>query len=145
MNHNHFIRLLDDKRVTAAIRDAEARTTGEIRVLILRGTCANPLVAAEKHFRALRMDQTRHRNAVLILLAPKSHTFAIFGDVAIHERCGESFWQTLRDEMTTQLKQAHYTDAIVQVIARAGAVLAEHFPLPPGENPNEQPDTVVRR
>ena len=35
------------------------------------------------------MHKTRERNAVLIFVAPRAHKFAVVGDKAIHEKCGE--------------------------------------------------------
>ena len=84
---------------------------------------------AERQFRHLGMAKTQHHNAVLIFIAPKSQTFAIHGDVAIHQKCGPEFWQTLRDEIVPHLKAAEYTTALVHAIGKAGALLAQHFPV----------------
>jgi uncharacterized membrane protein len=86
------------------------------------------LAAAEKHFKTLKMDQTPNRNAVLIFLAPKSQTFAVYGDAATHLRVGPAFWNSLRDEIAAQLKESRFTDALVHGINKAGDLLAEHFP-----------------
>ena len=61
---------------------------GEIRVYIAKHASKDPVADAEKHFAALGLTQTRNRNAILIVIAPKSQNFATFGDVAIH-RWGE--------------------------------------------------------
>jgi len=142
MKHAHFLSKVDDDRVTAAIAAAEAKTTGEIRALISKRKSPDPLAAAKLHFRALGMQKTKHRNAVLIYVAPKSCTFAIYGDTAIHARCGPDFWNSIRDEMTTHLKAGRYTDALVHAITKAGDLLAVHFPCEK-ENPNEHPDRLV--
>jgi uncharacterized membrane protein len=144
MKHKHFIQKLHDKSIIDAIKLAESKTTGQIRVFVAKRAALDPVAAAEKHFKALGMTKTRDRNAVLIFVAPKSRTFAVFGDRAVHERCGDSFWATLRDEMATHLKESRYTDAIVHVVERAGELLAKHFPSGKGDNPNEQPDEIIR-
>jgi uncharacterized membrane protein len=128
MKHSHFIRQLDEPRILAAIAAAEAKTTGQIRALVSKRHCADPLAAAHKHFRALGLDKDPHHNGVLIFVAPKSHTFAIYGDTAVHERCGPEFWNTLRDEMVVHLKEGRYTDALLHAINKAGDLLAVHFP-----------------
>ena len=137
MKHAEFISRLDEAQILAAIQAAERKTSGLLRVFISRRSYA--LAAAEKHFNALGLRRTPQHNAVLIFVAPKSRTFAIFGDAAVHQRCGESFWTALRDEMTTHLKDSRYTDALVHAITRAGDLLATHFP--PGTSPDPAPDS----
>ena len=65
---------------------------------------------------------------MLIFVAPKSQTFAIYGDAAIHARCGPEFWNILRDEMSSHLKESRYTEALIHAINKAGKLLAEQFP-----------------
>ena len=143
MKHAQFISSLDEARITAAIEAAEAKSTGQIRVFISRRKCPDPLPVAKKHFDALGMAKTQNRNAILLFIAPASHTFAIYGDSGIHAHCGDAFWTTLRDEMTEHLKAARYTDALIHTISKAGELLAVHFPGVPN-HPDEQPNDVVR-
>src|SRR5271156_4211533 len=110
MKHAHFINALDESRILAAIRAAEAKTTGQIRAFVSKRNCPDPVAAAQKHFKALGMGKTKHHNAILLFVAPTSRTFAIYGDTAIHARCGPDFWTALRDDMTTHLKDGRYTD-----------------------------------
>jgi uncharacterized membrane protein len=49
----------------------------------------------------------------------------------MHARTGPEFWNILRDEMTAQLKESRFTDAVVHGINRAGELLANHFPAAP--------------
>lgn len=128
MKPHHFITALDESRIHAAIKDAHAKSTGHIGVLVSKRPAPDPLAAAEKHFHARNLHHAPHRNAILIFVAPKSHTFAIVGDAAIHAQVGPDFWTTLRDEMTPHLKEAHYTEALLHAITKAGDLLAQHFP-----------------
>jgi uncharacterized membrane protein len=128
MKHAHLINQLDEPRILAAIAAAEAKTTGVIRIMVSKRSHLDALEAAEKHFKALRMDQTPGRNAVLIFVAPKSQTFAVYGDEGAHKRVGREFWNLLRDDIAGQLKESRFTDALVHGINRAGDLLAEHFP-----------------
>ena len=132
---------IDHARVTAAIAAAEQRTSGEIRVLIARHPAADPVAAAQRHFEKLGMTTTRHRNGVLIFLAPRSRTFAVVGDTAVHEKCGDSFWQELAAAMGGHFKRGDFTAGLVQGIERAGTLLAQHFPRQPGDR-NELPNQV---
>jgi len=65
---------------------------------------------------------------VLIFIAPKSQTFAIYSDAATHARIGQEFWNILRDEMASHLKESRYTEAVLHAITKAGELLALHFP-----------------
>jgi uncharacterized membrane protein len=95
------------------------------------------------------LARTKGRNAILIFLAPRSQKFSLFGDVAVHQKFGAEFWQTLRDEILPYLKAGQYTAAIVQAITKAGEKLSEHFP-PEGKSEPERnaedevPDKISR-
>ena len=72
-------------RVVESIRTAESRTSAEIRVCIARRCKENPLDAAYKKFKQLKMDRTALRNSVLIYVAPDNHKAAVIGDSGIDE------------------------------------------------------------
>ena len=143
MKTDEFIERLQDAEIVAAIRHAEHGTSGEIRVFISRKPAPDAVAAAQRQFERLGMTKTRERNGVLFFLAPRSRTFAIVGDQAIHAHCGEGFWKKLASEMTEDFRQAQFTRGLVQGITRAGELLAEHFPRQPDDK-NELPDSVER-
>jgi len=87
------------------------------------------------------MTGTRERNAVLIFVAPRAQKFAVIGDLGIHERCGEEFWQKIVGAMREHLRAENFTNAIVHAIEQTGAALEQHFPRQPGDR-NELPDAV---
>lgn len=142
MGHRKFVSQLAHERIHAAIRAAESKSSGELRVMVSHKAAPNPVAIAQKAFLRLGMQSTNHRNAVLIFVAPRSRTFAIIGDEGIHARCGEGFWNDLAAAMTGYFKRGDFTDGIVHGIDRAGELLAEHFPPAPGDN-NELPDDVI--
>jgi len=143
MRTKEFLSKLDHDRIVQAIRDAESRTSGEIRVYIQRGTLnVDPLPVAQKKFRRLGMHKTRERNAVLIFVAPRAHKFAIVGDEAIYEKCAEQFWQRLVDEMRVHFRNEKFSHALTEAIETVSKVLATHFPRT-SPNPNELPDEIV--
>jgi uncharacterized membrane protein len=127
--------------VVAAIRAAQARTAGEIRVAVARHRARQPMAAAQRHFARLGMDHTPDRNAVLIFLAPRSKNFAIIGDRGVHEKCGDAFWTEVAAAMSVHFKTGDFTAGVVHGIERAGALLAEHFPRSAG-GPGSAPDAV---
>ena len=145
MRTREFLNKLEHARIVHAIREAESNTSGEIRVFIQRGKLkSDPLVAAQKKLHQLRMHKTRERNAVLIFVAPRAHKFAVVGDKAIHEKCGDEFWQRIVDGMRTHFQNENFNDALVEAIQEIGKLLAAHFPKTPG-NANEVPDEIVEQ
>jgi uncharacterized membrane protein len=119
---------VDHKRVVAAIRAAESGTSGEIRVLIARHNAEDPVAAAQAYFNKTGMANSPHRNGILIFVAPRSRRFAVIGDSAVHEKCGDAFWTSLTDAMSGLFRSGKFTDALVHGIDRAGELLARTFP-----------------
>ena len=135
---------LDHDRIQQAIAAAELRTSGELRVIIYPRGVDDAVAAAKEEFVRLGMTRTRERNAVLILVAPESHTFAVVGDQGVHARCGSNFWESIAAQMQADFRAGKFTDGIVAAVARTGELLATHFPWSPDDR-NELPDDVVER
>jgi uncharacterized membrane protein len=143
MRTKEFIGKLDHDRIVQAIRDVEARTSAEVRVYIQRGKLdGDALEAAQTRFQKLGMDKTEERNAVLIFVAPRAHKFAVIGDKAIHETCGEQLWQSVVDRMRAHFQGERFGEALVEAIEEVGKALAAHFPKRSAEA-NELPDEIV--
>ena len=129
MRTKEFLSKLEHDRIVQTIRDAESKTSGQIRVYIQRGKLdVDPLGPAQKKFHRLGMQRTPERNAILIFVAPRAHKFAVVGDKAIHEKCGEAFWQRLVEQMREHFRSERFSDALVEAIEEAGKSLASHFP-----------------
>jgi len=74
MRTREFLSRLEHDEIVAAIREAESKTSGQIRIFIQRGKLnVDPLIAAQKKFHRLGMHKTAERNAVLIFVAPRAH------------------------------------------------------------------------
>ena len=145
MRTREFLSQLEHDQIVNAIRTAESKTSGEIRVYIQRGKLnADPLISAHKKFHRLRMQKTTDRNAVLIFVAPRAHKFAVVGDEAIHEKCGEEFWQSIVDGMRGHFQNENFSRAIIEGIEEVGKLLAAHFPRK-ATSSNELPDEIVER
>ena len=129
MRTKQFLSKLEHDRIVDAIREAESKTAGEIRVFIQRGKLdVDPLIAAQKKFHKLGMQKTSERNAILIFVAPRAHKFAVVGDKAVHEKCGEHFWTRLVESLREHFRNERFSHALVEAIEEAGKALAEHFP-----------------
>jgi uncharacterized membrane protein len=143
MRTKEFLSKLDHDRIIEAIRGAESKTSGEIRVYIQRGKFeTDPVMLAQKKFQRLGMYKTRERNAVLIFVAPRAHKFAVVGDQAIHEKCGEQFWQNVVDGMRVHFQNEKFSHALTEAVNEVGRVLATHFPRT-SANANELSDEII--
>jgi len=143
MRAREFLSKIEHDRIIEAIREAEADSSGEIRVYIHRGKLnGDPMVVAQRKFQHLKMHKTQARNAVLIFVAPRAHKFAVVGDKAIHERCGDDFWQRIVEAMRTHFQNEKFSHALMEAIKEIGSVLAAHFPKT-RSNANELPDQIV--
>jgi len=137
MRTKEFLSKLEHDRIVQVIREAESKTSGQIRVYIQRGKAA-----AQKKFHRLGMHKTSERNAVLIFVAPRAHKFAVVGDKAIHEKCGEEFWQRVVDVMRTHFQNEKFSHAIVEAVEEIGKLLATYFPKK-SRSSNELPEKIV--
>lgn len=143
MRTKEFLSQIDHDRIISAIKAAEAKTSGQIRVHIQRGEFeGDALVEAQAKFKPLGMEQTKERNGVLIFVLPRAQKFAVVGDKGIHEKCGAEFWDHLVAAMREHFLNSNFTDGLVEAIQEAGTVLARFFPKQSSLE-NELPDEIV--
>ena len=133
---------IDLDRIEAAIRSAERRTSGQIRVAVARfyfwGSVRR---AADAAFGRLRMRETRRRNGVLLFVAPRLHQFAVIGDSGIHQHVSDAFWGQISEALRADFRGGDLTAGLLHAVDTIGGRLAEHFPPDPlGDN--ELPDRV---
>jgi uncharacterized membrane protein len=140
MQFNPFDRNL----IQQAIAAAERKTSGEIRVVVYPREVEDAVATAQMEFVRLGMHRTRERNAVLLLVAPSSRTYAIYGDEGVHSRCGPAFWTDVAAVMSEHFRRGAFNEGVVVAVRKAGEMLATHFP-PGAENRNELPDEVIER
>jgi uncharacterized membrane protein len=141
MKPKEFLDQLRHDDIVGAIREAEKKTSGEIRVFISRKLVPDPVAEAHAHFVEMGMEKTRDRNGVLIFVAPRAHKFAVVGDTGVHTHCGEEFWKQMADEMSGHFRKSEFTSGILHGVKKAGEVLAQHFPRRPDDR-NQLPDDI---
>ncbi len=116
------------QKIVEAIQAAEQNTSGEIRVHFVKKTVGDIYEEGKKIFEQLGMTQTRDRNGILFLLSMKAHYFAILGDVGIHQKVHDEFWQMLRDECIKYFRQGDFCDGLCAAIEKCGMELKKYFP-----------------
>ena len=133
---------IDKDRIVQAIRKAERRTSGEIRVSVSPLFWGDVRKAAEKAFERLGMSATKDRNAVLFFVVPTRRKFVVLGDSGIHEKVGEQFWHHLVRTLSGKFKEGDLTGGLVAGIEAVGEHLAKHFPYRAAGGANELGDDV---
>ncbi len=133
-------------RIEEAVRAAERRTSGEVRVHIEENRPAGveTLDRAVEVFHSLGMEKTAQRNGVLFYVATETRNFAIIGDQGIDAVVPTGFWDGVRDRVLTDFKRGHYANGLVAGLGLAAEQLARYFPFDATADQNELPDTVSR-
>ena len=129
-------------RINSAIKTAETRTSGEIRLYVEDKCKEDVFDHAAFLFGELKMHRTELRNGVLFYLAIQDHKFAILGDGGINAKVPEDFWEHIKEAMLAPFKVGNFAEGLEQGIAMAGKALAEHFPYQDGDV-NELSDEVI--
>lgn len=142
MKFEDFLSPEQEKLIADAIEKAETGTTGEIRVHIERRCKEDPLHRAISLFGELGMHETKQKNGVLIYISMMDQKLAIYGDEGIHSIVGDEFWDEDIKIMVIHFKKRNYADGIIEVVARVGSKLAEHFPAIGQANPDELDNAV---
>lgn len=134
----------EKKQVADAIRNAERRTSGEVRVFV-ESHCKymDPLDRAAEIFFNLKMNETVDRNAVLLYLAMKDRQLAVFGDEGIHKKVGTDYWNKEIKLLIGKFNTANYGDGISQCVKDIGEALHQYFPFDNNTDKNELPDDIV--
>lgn len=138
-----FLTKEQEQAVVDAIRAAEARTSGEIRVVITSRWILRPEHHAWRLFERLEMTRTRHRNGVLIVLFTRRRRFVVLGDSGLNGIVKPGYWDGIAAAMTTLLRDGRKVDALTAAIRTLGETMAAHWP-PAASNPDELPNTVHR-
>lgn len=123
-----FLTQNEEQEVIDAIRQAEDKTSGEIRVHLEHHDQGNPEGRAMEVFHYLKMDNTKLQNGVLIYVAVSDHTFAIFGDKGINAVVPDDFWESTKGIIESHFKNKNFKQGLVEGIRRAGDQLERHFP-----------------
>lgn len=124
----------DEKHIIDAIITAEKNTSGEIRVHIEPHTHISHFERAREVFHALKMDNTKEANGVLLYIAVNDKKFVIYGDKGIDEAVPKDFWESTKTLMESQFKQGNFKLGIIDGILKTGQELQKHFPWQPNDS-----------
>jgi|SRR3989344_937359 len=141
----HFSRA-DLERIKATVREAESRTSGEIRVKVVE-RCdedlkGNLVQQALRDFEREGLHNTRDKTGVLVLVVLGEKRFRIIGDSGIHEKLPQSYWNDLARKLSILFVAGDFTGGICRVVSDIGKELASFFPHR-ADDKNELSDDVI--
>ncbi len=141
ISKNFIYKILSDvelEKISEEIKEQEKKTSGELKVLIKKGRGflerkKSIREIAIREFHRLGMANTRERSGILFLLLLKDREFYILPDVGISEKIPQSVWDEIARLTEQYFRQKNFFDGVIQVIKKCGEILAEHFPVKPGD------------
>ncbi|WP_300439315.1 TPM domain-containing protein [Christiangramia sp.] len=139
-----FLTKAEEEEIVAAIRQAERTTSGEIRVHLEPTTGELDIFdRAMEVFHALKMDNTKQDNGVLIYVAVEDRNFVIYGDKGINDVVADDFWESTKDLIVSHFKEGNYKTGLVEGVIKAGEQLQKHFPWDDNDK-NELSDQISK-
>lgn len=137
-----FLTVEEENNIIEAIRTAEARTSGEIRIHLENSSGQKDAYdRAADVFDMLNMQNTQQRNGVLIYVAVKDRTLVILGDKGINDKVSPFFWESTKDIIITYFKKNTMGEGLVNGVLKAGEELGKYFPATKKKN-NQLPDEI---
>jgi len=119
----------DYSPIITAIQEAEEGSTGTVRVhLSKRFVEPKPFQRALRIFRQYEMANTPQRNTVLFYINLRRKRFAVVGDVGVHRRVGQEYWEKVLKELAEDLRSTQSEKAIALAIDSVGKTLKKFFP-----------------
>lgn len=144
MAKERFISKKDEEEIVEAIRTAEKRTSGEIRVHLEPSSGKKDIFErAMEVFHMLKMDNTKQDNGVLIYVAVEDRNFVIYGDKGINDVVPDDFWESTKDLIVSHFKKGEFKEGLVNGILKAGEQLQKHFPWDEDDT-NELSDEISK-
>jgi putative membrane protein len=101
------------------------------------------LQRAEEQFLSKNLHATRERTGVLIYVSAAERMAELIADEAIHAQVPDDTWEKAMAALTAGLKRGRIAEGFTAAIGLCADVLADRFPVRPGDNPNELPDAIV--
>ena len=138
-----FLKPKEEEEVVEAIRLAEKKTSGEIRVHLERSSHDHIWERAMEVFHILKMDNTKQENGVLIYVAIDERKFVIYGGKGINKVVPEHFWESTKDAIAAEFKKGNFKQGLIDGIHKAGEQLQKHFPWTEGTE-NELSNEISR-
>jgi uncharacterized membrane protein len=148
LTYRYFNKAAQDQ-IEQAVIQAEHGTHGEIRVVIEGNV---PALHAYWHdtpqramhlFSQLRVWDTAHNSGVLLYVNICARKVELLADRGIHAFVDQAHWQTICDQVSTQLQTGDYLPAVLGGIEQIGQTLQAFYTMQAGKDENEIPNRPV--
>jgi uncharacterized membrane protein len=132
--------------IGAAISVCEQSHRGELRFVVEGPLPVSSLWHDESSrqravelFASQRVWDTEENSGILIYVQLVDRRVEILADRGIAARVAQAEWDAICREMEASFRGGEWRSGALQAVARAGALLVQHFPAGQS-NPNELPD-----
>lgn len=151
MHIDHFLTADEKTAIKNAVQQAESRTSGEIRVLVVSASkrpwnLTSPEKAvhqrARREFASMGIGNTADRTGILIMLSLKEQRVEILADKGINDKVVQKTWEDVVAIIVSNVKQGKQAAGIIQAVKFVGKILAEHFPRKKDDT-NELSDEIA--
>jgi len=133
--------------IEAAIKAAEARTSGEIRFVVETAlepdevwAGLTPRERAMQTFSDLHIWNTELRNGVLVYVLLADRDVEIVADRGAAERIGQADWEGVCRAMEAHFRAGRFAEGALAGVNAVGALLETHFPADRERNRDELPN-----
>lgn len=146
----HYFTDDDFLRISNKIKEAESKTSGEIRVAVKErkhffDRKKQIRLLAEKEFYKLNMQNTRDKTGILLYLLLGERQFYILADEGINTKVGDDTWHKVRDEIQSHFQNGKFAEGLMWGIGRVGKILSEHFPIKDDDTDELSNEIVLER
>ena len=89
--------------------------------------------SAADAYQRFRVSRTAESTGIVLYISVNERMVSVVGDGAITEKLAKEDWEDVRDLILDGLKARRPVEGLCAAIARSGDILAQHFPLKPGD------------
>ena len=100
-------------------------TDKEMQQQVLRG--------AWEAFARFRVGRTQGGTGILIYVSLFERMVCVLGDDPIAQKLEQKTWDGIKDTIVAGIRGKHAGEALCEAITRCGDLLAQHFPIRPGD------------
>lgn len=124
-----FLTTVEENEIVDAIKSAENKTSGEIRIHIEKSLDKDPHERVLEVFHYLNMDKTNLNNGVLFYISVEDKSFTIYGDKGIHKKVSDIYWDEIKDLVIDHFKKGEFKNGLVKGVVGVGEKLKKLYPI----------------
>jgi uncharacterized membrane protein len=119
----------EENLIIESIKKAELQTSGEIKIHIEPSLQIELIQRTQEVFLSLNLNQTKLRNAVLVMIVEHDRKIAVWGDEGINKVVPENYWNDIINQLTNDFKNNNKCNGLCTAIENIGNKLKHFFPL----------------